>query len=928
MCDSACPYRRTSTTETLRVLRRPPRPAGRLRIDWPRLHAVLGRRAEVVEAMAAKAMGRPGVNAGLVWKMLTRSLYASGDLPVLATREALQNSVDSVRAAIRARKLRDGEGRFDVTWDPDRRAVAWQDNGVGMSADEVLTRFLVIGESGKRDATDSGEAAGGFGVAKAVILGCSSSFKFSMHTRDNLVVGNGPDADVEIHEAPSFLAGLRLTVFDVAQEFDETWDPARGAYVSLGDRLRELLGANDLPGLTLTYNGVEVRPLFSRRGGSKVANGGAWGDGTEATVKAYRRPPGDRRGAYYIRLNGLQQFKASSHRGNLQADVVIDLHTRVRPGERGYPLNAARDALQDAARWTFEDLVREAEREDERTGRDLEDEVLDPESDDAGERDGAFEIANLTQDAFADPSFQAALADAAGGIADFYGEQARYPGKATPAASSAPPGSRPAPAEDSPQRPVILPPGLAPVSSTPIDGDAPARGTDAAIADLRDVLAQADAARARATGKPNPTVGEGGVLTAVVQGALDRAARTGYVDPQDAAILEDAMDRAAAAALEAGGGGLLQAAAVTRMMPTLDAVAPSSPRRPRNPFGKLAGLRISRKNYDRARARRFRQNFGRWVPHLTAWDATLRLLCAEARIRRRFKPGFVLNDEVMGLTSTGANGSGVVYIHPDRFDQVVKAHRERPLAIAAFLHGVAVHELTHLDGRMGEGHSEGFVTAREDLGAATAHLIPAIGVLVTRVLRLPVRESEEQKRIRALERQLATAREAAGRNRALQALVARLERALAKARAELGEALATASAGVRRECGVPEAERIVEAAVAALRMRPPPGFTTAEVDGFVGRNRGRLRGIVEGAMGWDETRLRGRRGQRFRPLRTPTSGIRRGGEAARDEQPPPHSSRPLCPRQHRWPRPGRRPSARRAPPGRWAPRLDDHGLRR
>jgi hypothetical protein len=33
--------------------------------------------------------------------------------------------------------------------------------------------------------------------------------------------------------------------------------------------------------------------------------------------------------------------------------------------------------------------------------------------------------------------------------------------------------------------------------------------------------------------------------------------------------------------------------------------------------------------------------------------------------------------------------------------QVVNAHRERPLAMAAFMHGVAVHELTHLDVLMG-----------------------------------------------------------------------------------------------------------------------------------------------------------------------------------------------------------------------------------
>ena len=46
---------------------------------------------------------------------------------------------------------------------------------------------------------------------------------------------------------------------------------------------------------------------------------------------AYRRPPGDRLGGYFVRLNGLFQFKESARRGNLKADVVVDLRTTVRP---------------------------------------------------------------------------------------------------------------------------------------------------------------------------------------------------------------------------------------------------------------------------------------------------------------------------------------------------------------------------------------------------------------------------------------------------------------------------------------------------------------------------------------------------------------------------------------------------------------------
>lgn len=295
----------TFERETLRAIAPADRPrdVGRLTVDRAGLRAALGGRAEVVEAMGAKASGRPGVNVARIWSFMTTSVYQSGDLPVLATREALQNGIDAIKTAMRARKTRAGEGRFAVTWDPGRRALTWEDNGVGMDAETILAKFLSLGDSGKRDAGDSEEAAGGFGVAKAVILGTSRSFRWEMHTRDNLAVSEGADVDVQVFDAP-FRQGTRITIFDVPEDFDHTWDYARQAHVPLLDRLRELLAANDLPDVTLVLDGEEVGPMFSRRGGSKVRVDGSWGRGTEATVKAYRRPPGDRQGAYYLRLGG------------------------------------------------------------------------------------------------------------------------------------------------------------------------------------------------------------------------------------------------------------------------------------------------------------------------------------------------------------------------------------------------------------------------------------------------------------------------------------------------------------------------------------------------------------------------------------------------------------------------------------------------
>ncbi len=416
----------------------------------------------------------------------------------------------------------------------------------------------------------------------------------------------------------------------------------------------------------------------------------------------------------------------------------MDLTTTVRPGQAGYPLNAARDALQDRARWAFNDLVEEVERENESVGRSMEDEVFEPDSEDAGERRGATEIADLAAEAFADAAFQRALAEAAGGIADFYAERAKDPGVEAPTASLAPAGTRARPDEDQPRRGAILPPGMAVAQvASPVEADIAAPSDTASAArQLRAVLGAADEVI-----RGN---GGGSVLLSMwpaVEVALDRAEAGDALSEDDVATLQDAISRAADSATGPAGGGLLQAASLTRTSEhALDAFAVDEAgdrrrRVKRNPFGKLAGLRVSKKNYDRRRAWRFKKSFQRWMPHLTAWDATLRLVAAEAHIRRSFKPGFVLDDELLGLTTTTSGNRAVVYLHPDRLEQVIKAHKLRPLAIAAYLHGVACHELTHLDGRMGRGHSEEFVSAREDLGHATGHLLPAIDAAIVASLR-------------------------------------------------------------------------------------------------------------------------------------------------------------------------------------------------
>jgi hypothetical protein len=138
-------------------------------------------------------------------------------------------------------------------------------------------------------------------------------------------------------------------------------------------------------------------------------------------------------------------------------------------------------------------------------------------------------------------------------------------------------------------------------------------------------------------------------LSAELASALDRVV-AGTADDDAVAVIERAVEHAADTAMAPGGAGLMQVARVPGVLAALDA-AVGRKRERRNPFGKHAGLRTSKKTYDRQRAYRFKKNYGRWLPYLVVWDAALRLIASEARIRRRFKPGFVLDDNLVGLTA-------------------------------------------------------------------------------------------------------------------------------------------------------------------------------------------------------------------------------------------------------------------------------------
>lgn len=685
--------------------------------------------------------GELEVDVAAIWRMMADSIYAGGDLPALAVREMLQNSVDAIRKAYRTGVLAKGTGTFEVTWDGEGTLTA-ADNGTGMDQNTLRRVFLKLGATGK---AGDPEAAGGFGAAKAVILGASRTGEWEVWTRD-IAAQSTSGIGFRIVSMPE-RTGTQITLRGV--ETAEIRSKTFNATMDVATRLRYMLQLSNVPDVTLYYNGERIDPFFPGRRGSILEEyeQGDWGPKTTARVKSYVRAPGTGSGAFYVRLNGLFQFARRPWQP-VKFDVTVDITTQLRPQDRSpaYTFNAARDAFNDRsyASYTFSQMMEDFIRESQSVDRPKEYDTLVADATDAKERAGASEFADTLAATMDDPEFKAAFDELMGLAAQFYKEEFKQ-GRTLPGATGdgadQPPATREGqdPYEGFREAQVVLDAAdLSEGAGKLALGDVVLKfvGGSGNLGDLDRAGWATDAITTLQTGG-DISGREATALIDVVQRATQQIAD----NPERAgeSIIPVAAEAAAIAEK------VVAAAERSRRVYAHEKEEIKAKARQSNPFGSAAMVKISRVNYDKAKAKKFLKGAGKYMGMLAAWDLILRMVATEAKVTIAFRPGFILDDAVRGVcVSEGEAGRGLknyILLHPDPVTALLKVHKERPWAVAGYLRDVACHELAHLP-RIGQGdgphgHDEAWAVQREDLSVATEHLLPAMEKAVIAAFQLP-----------------------------------------------------------------------------------------------------------------------------------------------------------------------------------------------
>jgi len=266
--------------------------------------------------------------------MVGRKLYKSNALPIVI-RELLQNSIDAC-------KRKSVEPQITITIREIKGDRDWlvicEDNGIGMTEDQIVNDFLHLG--GKKE--DAVNQTGGFGIAKAAIM---SGADWQVRSLDNyldrdifLVNGkiqkrqrrDGTKISVRIKEQV-WRSDIRLTMQMIYYSDVKIHVICTRKSYPPHDVNDPNAGMTDAAGKILDDSEFLSMTGFHEMGFNEAAN--SWASDM------------NRLGNNVVRLNGLVQFLYGANSDQRKTNLFFDIKATESPDDPLYPFSMSRESL-------------------------------------------------------------------------------------------------------------------------------------------------------------------------------------------------------------------------------------------------------------------------------------------------------------------------------------------------------------------------------------------------------------------------------------------------------------------------------------------------------------------------------------------------------------------------------------------------------
>lgn len=318
---------------------------------------------------------KPGANVARVAKMLGPQLYGSPkDITTVSVKEMVQNSFDAIKAMLEKGEMKKGNITIDMK--KANRTIEIKDNGSGMTPDTLANTFLTI--AGTKKETEFG--SGGFGIAKMLFLFGNKDLEVTT-MRDGKIAqmrATGKQLMAAL-EDPTQAPDIEIfTPEQYGRQLDEDFPDGHGTivtvtvpetYVDQSNGKTEDIEFDPNP---YGHEVLRYSPLFANIdvtvNGDKVYIGSnffadeyttfvdakfKWG-----TARIYVSK--DQEGKYgrnvHVLSNGLWQFSESLKKkpmemfgDNIPHTFYVDIVSKVKPDEAGYPFNLNRKGLSEEA---------------------------------------------------------------------------------------------------------------------------------------------------------------------------------------------------------------------------------------------------------------------------------------------------------------------------------------------------------------------------------------------------------------------------------------------------------------------------------------------------------------------------------------------------------------------------------------------------